>query len=211
MTKKFFLLGMIVLCLLLKHAEADSQNFLIKPTEVIWEEEDENGQFRIDTYTVRSEQLLRTPREKLYQVLVDFENYDKWMPHFRATQKPDDQHLNFVFQTDVGEYTLTLKTEFPRRNMNGYYHWIRLTTENEFHYSSLKAMEHHFYLYRVENMARGGILDPNHTLLEVVNHTKVGGILRGLPESQMREVLLNVTNDMFHNLQLYLNTIEDQE
>ncbi|HBQ20382.1 MAG: hypothetical protein A2Z91_05290 [Deltaproteobacteria bacterium GWA2_38_16] len=185
-------------------------NLLLKPTQVIWEEEDENGNFRVDQYTVRGSRILIGNRQKLYAVLTDFENYDKWMPYFKVTRKIDPEHLNFIFQTkNFGDYNLTLKIEYPRRNMNGYYHWVRLTTEGEFPYSTLKTMEHNFYLHQVYN-TQTGALDDNFTLIELANHTKVAGLLAAFPESKIREIFLNVIEQLFRNLQLRLDSIENK-
>ena len=186
-------------------------NLLIKPSHVIWEEEDDNGNFRIDQYTSRGSRILNTSRQKLYTVLTDYENYDKWMPYFKSTRKSDNEHLAVVFTTkNFGDYEIPLKIEYPRRNMNGYYHWIRLTTETEFSYSTLKAMEHNFYLYQVKNITTDTI-DDGYTLLEISNHTKVGGLLSVMPEAKMKETLMKVTEQLFQNLQERLNTIEEQK
>ncbi|MBI3017013.1 MAG: SRPBCC family protein [Deltaproteobacteria bacterium] len=188
-----------------------SPNLLIKPSQVIWEEEDDNGNFRIDQYTARGSRILTTSRQKLYSVLTDYENYEKWMPYFKSTKKSDSEHLAVVFTTkNFGDYNITLKIEYPRRNMNGYYHWIRLTTETEFPYSTLKAIEHNFYLHQVKNITTD-TLDEGYTLLEVSNHTKIGGLLTAMPESKMKEILIKVAEQLFQNLQTYLNTLEEQK
>ncbi len=188
-----------------------SPNLLIKPSQVIWEEEDDNGNFRIDQYTVRGSRILTTSRQKLYAVLTDYENYDKWMPYFKSTKKTDSEHLAVVFTTkNFGDYNITLKIEYPRRNMNGYYHWLRLSTETEFPYSTLKAVEHNFYLYQVKNITTDTI-DEGYTLLEISNHTKIGGLMTVMPESKMREILLKVAEQLFENLQARLNSIEESK
>ena len=114
-----------------------------------------------------------------------------------------------VFTTkNFGDYNITLKIEYPRRNMNGYYHWLRLTTETEFPYSTLKAIEHNFYLHQVKNITTDTI-DEGYTLLEVSNHTKIGGLLTAMPESKMKEILIKVAEQLFQNLQTRLNSIEE--
>ncbi|MBI3019439.1 MAG: SRPBCC family protein [Deltaproteobacteria bacterium] len=188
-----------------------SPNLFIKPSQVIWEEEDDNGNFRIDQYTARGSRILTTSRQKLYMVLTDYENYDKWMPYFKSTQKTDSEHLAVVFTTkNFGDYTITLKIEYPRRNMNGYYHWLRLTTETEFPFSTLKAIEHNFYLYQVKNITTDTI-DEGYTLLEISNHTKIGGLLTTMPEAKMKEILIKVAEQLFENLQTRLNSIEEPQ
>ena len=220
MKKGFLFLVFVVLCSTIVFAAIGdpevlapqlSPNLLIKPSQVIWEEEDDNGNFRIDQYTTRGSRILTTSRQKLYTVLMDYENYDQWMPHFKSTQKSDSDHLAVIFNTkNFGDYNITLKIEYPRRNMNGYYHWLRLTTETEFPYSTLKSIEHNFYLSQVKNSTTDAI-DESYTLLEVSNHTKIGGLLTAMPEAKMKEILIKVAEHLFQNLQERLNTIEEQK
>lgn len=211
MKKLIPVLGIMVLYFGYAHGQAQSHpsiNLFVEPTQVIWEEERENESKRLDTYTVRSRRVIQSPRQKLYLVLTDFDNYDKWMPHFKSTKNIDDRYLNFVFETDFGDYDLNLWIHYPRKNVNGYYHKIRLASENEFEYLTLKEMEHQFLLHRVINTETGA-LDPDHTLLEVINHTRIGGILKAIPEGKTHKTLLEVTDALYNNLTRYLKTLPD--
>lgn len=182
-------------------------NVLIKPTAVTWQEEDTFGNPRTHTYTIRASRILLGNREKLYAILTDFENYDKWMPYFNSTKKETNDYLNFSFRVKaLGTYHLSLKILPPRQNVNGQYHLIRIAADKEFSYSTIKAMEHHFYLYPVEDVLRKTI-DENYTLLEFVNHTKVGDLLSLVPEEKIKEVLREVAEDIFKNLQIKMSEI----
>ena len=182
-----------------------SPNLLEKPPQAVWQETTEDLNYRKNTYTVRAQHIFKASRSQLYQAITRFEDYAQWMPYFRNTRL-DMGLFKFAFELKDIVHDMILSVD-KRENMNGHYSWLRLSTDREFDYPTVRALNQSFSIYNLVDTQTGAVAQ-EYALLEVVNHTQVGDLGKLISEKAMKQNLLEITEEMFQNLQGYLDDMK---